>query len=90
MNLKQVFKVEAHTRKQAMTGAQRLAYHQQHSRPLLDALKPWMEAQLNEREVEPASDNAAELRDYQIRARFLEKEWIDALKTSRSRKEGSS
>jgi hypothetical protein len=54
-DLKQVFKFEAHTRKQAMTGEQRLAYHQQHSRPLLEALKPWMEAQLEAREVEPAS-----------------------------------
>jgi transposase len=54
-DLKQVFQFEAHTRKQGMNAEQRLAYHQQHSRPLLDELKPWMEAQVADREVEPNS-----------------------------------
>jgi hypothetical protein len=54
-DLNQVFRFEAPTRQQAMSGEQRLAYHQQHSGPLLDALKPWLEKQLADREVEPNS-----------------------------------
>ena len=54
-DLKQVFQFEAHTREQAMSGEQRLAYHQRHSRPILEKLKPWLEQQLDEHEVEPNS-----------------------------------
>lgn len=54
-DLTEVFKFEAHTRKQAMSAEQRLDYHQRHSRPLLEALKAWMETQLADREVEPNS-----------------------------------
>jgi hypothetical protein len=52
-DLTAVFRFEADTRKQALSGDQRLAYHQQHSGPLLEALKRWLEKQLAEREVEP-------------------------------------
>ena len=51
-DLNQVFQFEAHTREQAMSGEQRLAYHQRHSRPVLEALKPWLEHPLDEHEVE--------------------------------------
>lgn len=54
-DLNQVFHHEAHTRKHALSGEQRLAYHQRHSRPVLDALKPWLEKQLADHEVEPNS-----------------------------------
>jgi len=54
-DLNQVFHHEAHTRKQAMSGEQRLAYHQRHSQPVFDALKPWLETQLADHEVEPNS-----------------------------------
>jgi hypothetical protein len=36
-----------------MTAAERLVYHQTHSRPLLTELKSWMEAQFADRLVEP-------------------------------------
>lgn len=54
-DLNRVFEFEAHTRAQAMSGEQRLAYHQQHSRAVLDRLKAWLEHQLDGHEVEPNS-----------------------------------
>jgi len=50
-----VYAHEAHCQEQALTPAQRLAYHQQHSRPVMDALKAWMEKQLADQQVEPNS-----------------------------------
>ena len=53
--LDQVFEQDRTTRERQLTPEARLAYHQQHSGPLLDALHPWLERQLEDREVEPNS-----------------------------------
>jgi hypothetical protein len=53
--LDQVFAHEAITRQQAMTPAERLAYHQAHSGPLLGSLHAWLEQQFQDRRVEPNS-----------------------------------
>jgi len=53
--LNQVFEHEAVTRDQAMPAAERLAYHQAHSGPLLEALHTWLEQQFQDRTVEPNS-----------------------------------
>jgi transposase len=50
-----IYKHEAHCREQALTPTQRLAYHQQHSRPVMDELKAWMEKQFEDKRVEPNS-----------------------------------
>ena len=50
-----VYKHEAHCKEQQLTPAQRLAYHQEHSRAVMGELKTWMEQQLQERLVEPNS-----------------------------------
>jgi len=50
-----IYKHEAHCKDQQLTSAQRLAYHQEHSREVMDELKTWMEQQLNDRLVEPNS-----------------------------------
>jgi len=50
-----VYKHEAHCKDHPLTAAQRLAYHQEHSREVMDELKTWMEQQLQERLVEPNS-----------------------------------
>ena len=42
-------------RGQKLTSEERLRYHQEHSGPLMKALKEWMEAQLAEHKVEPNS-----------------------------------
>lgn len=53
--IKQVYKHEADTVKQKMSAEQRLLYHQEHSRPLMEGLKLWMEQQIENKQVEPNS-----------------------------------
>jgi hypothetical protein len=50
-----LYEHEAACKKQRLTPAQRLAYHQQHSRTVMDDLKAWMEKQFEDRGVEPNS-----------------------------------
>jgi hypothetical protein len=51
----EIYKHEAHCKQQALTPQQRLAYHQEHSRGVMDELKAWMEKQFDDRCVEPNS-----------------------------------
>ena len=53
--LADVYYIDAQTRKQTMTPEQRLAYHQEHSEPLMTALKSWLVRQINDHLVEPNS-----------------------------------
>jgi len=50
-----VYQHEAYCKEQRFTPAQRLAYHQAHSREVMEALKAWMAQQLEDRCVEPNS-----------------------------------
>ena len=50
-----IYKHEVHCKKQKLTPQQRLAYHQKHSRAVMDGLKAWMEKQLEDHCVEPNS-----------------------------------
>jgi hypothetical protein len=50
-----VYEHETECKKQRLTPDQRLAYHQQHSRAVMDDLKAWMEKQIEDRCVEPNS-----------------------------------
>jgi transposase len=50
-----VYANDAETKERKLTPAERLAFHQQHSQPLMDGLKEWMEEQFRERKVEPNS-----------------------------------
>jgi hypothetical protein len=53
--LAEVYKHDAHTREHQMGPLSRLAYHQQHSEPIMDELEKWCQAQLDQRLVEPNS-----------------------------------
>jgi transposase len=53
--LKQVFDHEEEVRMQQMNATERLAYHQAYSRPIMVALKQWLDTQIDERLVEPNS-----------------------------------
>ena len=53
--LAKVYDNDAHTRKEGLSDHQRLAYHQAHSRPFMDELKDWMNAQFEQKLVEPNS-----------------------------------
>ena len=50
-----VYQHEAHCKQHRLTAEQRLAYHQAHSRAVIDDLKTWMEKQLQDKQVEPNS-----------------------------------
>lgn len=51
--MRQVYQHDEYTRREALSDDQRLAFHQQHSAPLMDALKSWMEQKLESRQIEP-------------------------------------
>ena len=53
--MREVYKYDEQTRREAMSDQQRLLFHQQHSSPLMDALKLWMEEKIEGRHVEPNS-----------------------------------
>jgi hypothetical protein len=53
--LQQVFDHDEEARDQQMSPSARLAYHQEVSRPLMDALKGWLDQQVDDRLVEPNS-----------------------------------
>jgi transposase len=53
--LGEVYRVDAQARDGGMTAEERLRFHQQHSKPTLEALHGWLEAQFAERKVEPNS-----------------------------------
>ena len=54
-SLREVYRFDALAREQQLSDAQRLAFHQEHSRPLMDELKTWMQEQLDQKRVEPNS-----------------------------------
>ena len=53
--LKDVYKHDAHTKKQKMSDEQRLKYHQRKSGPLMESLQKWLDEQLDQNKVEPNS-----------------------------------
>lgn len=64
--LAEVYKHDATCREDALTAQQRLSFHQQHSKPVMDELARWMNEQFDERLVEPNSGLGKALR-YLIR-----------------------
>jgi len=55
VELQKVYKADREARVAKMTVQERLAHHQQHSRPVMDALETWLKQQLDEKLVEPNS-----------------------------------
>jgi hypothetical protein len=53
--LTQVFDHDEHARNEQLSPEARLAYHQDSSRPIMDALKKWLDTQMADRLVEPNS-----------------------------------
>jgi hypothetical protein len=52
---REVYVNDALAREQNMTAEQRLAFHQTHSGPVMTQLKVWLNAQFDEKKVEPNS-----------------------------------
>jgi transposase len=53
--LKEVYKYDDQARHQGLSGQQRLHWHQSHSGPKMDALKNWLNEQIEQHKVEPNS-----------------------------------
>jgi len=53
--LREVYKNDAFTKKRGMSKEDRLAFHQQNSKPIMDEFLKWLNAQLDEKKVEPNS-----------------------------------
>ncbi len=54
-SLREVYRNDAITKEQCMTDEERLAFHQAHSKTIMDDLREWMDEQLKEKHVEPNS-----------------------------------
>ena len=52
---REVYRYDAVTRKQGMSAEERLAFHREHSKPVMEKLHAWLDAQFDERLVEPNS-----------------------------------
>jgi transposase len=50
-----IYKNDDITRKEQMSALERLQYHQQHSGPIMEALKEWLNQQFDDKKVEPNS-----------------------------------
>ena len=61
-DLAKVYHNDAHCRKHQMTAEQRLAFHQEHSKPIMDGLHGWMKDQFDKHLVEPNSGLGKALR----------------------------
>ena len=53
--LAEVYKIDARAREEKLTPPERLLLHQTHSKPLMAGLQKWLQAQFDERKVEPNS-----------------------------------
>ena len=53
--LAEVYRVDAQAKQEQLCDDQRLALHQEHSRPLMDNLHTWMNEQIDQHKVEPNS-----------------------------------
>lgn len=66
--LREVYRHDAHTRSEKMSAADRLAYHQEHSGPLMRGLQWWLYEQIEQRRVEPNSGLGAAIK-------YMRKHW---------------
>jgi len=53
--LREVFRHDALARERGLSAEERLRFHQEHSKPLMEALHDWVEMQLSEHKTEPNS-----------------------------------
>jgi len=54
-DLREVYKIDAKTRKEKLSAEERLLLHQEESAPVMEKLHKWMEAELSQKRVEPNS-----------------------------------
>jgi transposase len=74
--LKEIYKIDARARQEALNPQERLKLHQDESAPRMEALRNWMRAQFAERKVEPNSGLGEAIRhmdkNWEALTRFLQ------------------
>jgi transposase len=55
-SVREIYRVEAIAKKQGLDPAARLRFHQTHSQPVMEALKEWLDEQIEANRVEPNSN----------------------------------
>lgn len=74
-SVREIYRVEAQAKKQNLSDAQRLVFHQEHSQPVLEQLHQWMKEQIEQKQVEPNSGLGQAihymLRHWEALTRFL-------------------
>ena len=54
-SLREIYRFEAQAKERKLSPLERLHFHQQQSQPVMDQLQEWMQAQLDQKKVEPNS-----------------------------------
>jgi len=76
-SLREVYRYDAAAQERGMSAEERLHFHQEHSKPVMDKLHAWLKAQFEKRKVEPNSGLGAAisylLKHWQKLTLFLEK-----------------
>jgi transposase len=54
-SLREIYRLEAQAKERKLSPQERLAFHQEKSKPVLDQLQQWMQAQMDQKQVEPNS-----------------------------------
>ena len=54
-SLRDVYRFEAQAKERKLSPQERLRFHQEQSQPVMDQLQKWMQAQLNQKKIEPNS-----------------------------------
>ena len=54
-SLREIYRVDALAKERKLSDLERLAFHQEHSQPVMDQLRQWMKEQLEQKKVEPNS-----------------------------------
>jgi len=65
---REVYRNDAETRQAKMSPEERLRYHQERSRPVMERLKVWMDGQIDQKKVEPNSGLGEAIR-------YMQKRW---------------
>lgn len=68
--LREVYIIDARTRKESLDPQQRLLLHQKESQPLMEALEKWLQTQFTERIIEPNSSLGAAIL-------YMQKRWTE-------------
>ena len=54
-SLREIYRFDAQAKERKLSPLERLAFHQEKSKPVMDRLRQWMQAQMDQKKIEPNS-----------------------------------